>query len=91
MLDRTEAAQILQILDVDMPVVDLVAAFAQEIADHVLAWSLRPAGRRDRDEIAGGCKLSLEAAVDGVKNPLLRFGIHSGVSRHSNGPRERAN
>ena len=33
MLDRAEAAQILQIVDVDMPVVDLIAALAQKIAD----------------------------------------------------------
>ena len=44
MLDRPEAAQILQILYVDMPVVDLVAACAQEIADHVLARSFGAAG-----------------------------------------------
>ena len=74
-----------------MPIVDLVAALAQEVAYHVLTRPLRPAGRRDRDEVAGGCKLSFKAAIDGVKNPLLRFGVHSGNSRRSNGPMERAN
>ena len=41
MLDRTEAAQVLQLLRIDMPVVHLVATLAQEVADHVLA---RPFG-----------------------------------------------
>src|SRR6266849_8850088 len=44
MLDRAEAAQILEIVDVDMPVVDLVAALPQQIPDHVLA---RPLGAAD--------------------------------------------
>ena len=78
-LDRAEAAQILEVVDVDMPVVDLIAAFAQEIAHHVLARAFRAARRRDRDEVARGRKLSVEAAVDGVQNPLLRFGIHCGL------------
>jgi hypothetical protein len=29
-----------------------------------------------RDEIACGRELGFEAGIDGVKNPLLRFGIH---------------
>ena len=35
MLNRTVAAQVLQRVDVDMPVVDLVAALPQQIADHL--------------------------------------------------------
>ena len=71
MLDRAEAAQILQIVDIDMPVVDLVAALAQEIADHVLARPLRAAGRGNRDKIPGGRKLRVEIGVDGVEDPCL--------------------
>ena len=76
MLDRAEAAQIFQIVDVDMPVVDLVAALPQEIADHVLARSLGAAGRGDRDEIAGGSELRIEAGIGGVEDSLLVVGIH---------------
>ena len=77
MLDRTEAAQILQIVDVDMPVVDLVAALAQEIADHVLTRPFGAAGRGDRDKIPRGRKLRIEAGVDGVEDFLLVIaGVH---------------
>ena len=76
MLDRAEAAQVLQIVDIDMPVVDLVAALPQQIADHVLAWSLGAAGRGDRDEIPRRRKLRVEAGIDGVEDFLLRIGIH---------------
>ena len=77
MLDRAEAAQILQVLDVDMPVVDLVAALAQEIADHVLARPLGAAGRGDRDEIPRGRELRVEGGIDGVENFLLVVaGVH---------------
>ncbi|MGY3359368.1 hypothetical protein ACVWZK_006031 [Bradyrhizobium sp. GM0.4] len=34
------------------------------------------ARRGDRDEIACGRELGFEAGINGVKNPLLRFGIH---------------
>ena len=80
MLDRAEAAQILEVVDVDMPVVDLVAALAQEIADHVLARPFRAAGRGDRDEIACGGQLRVEAGIDGVEDFLL--GIESVHFRH---------
>ncbi|BBO12959.1 hypothetical protein TM102_44290 [Bradyrhizobium sp. TM102] len=90
MLDGAEAAQILEIVDVDVPVVDLVAARAQEVADHVLARPLRPAGRRDCDKIACGGELGLEAGIDGVKNPLLRFGIHQATPGIPMVPKERA-
>ena len=68
MLDRTEAAQILQIVDVDMPVVDLVAALAQEIADHVLARPFGAAGRGDRDKILRGGELRVETGIDGIED-----------------------
>ena len=82
MLDRAEAAQILQVVDVDMPVVDLVAALAQQIADHVLARPLRAAGRGYRDEIPRGRQLRVEAGVDGVEDLLfdiagIRLHCHS--------------
>jgi hypothetical protein len=77
MLDRAEAAQILQIVDIDMPVVDLVAAPAQQIADHVLARPLRAAGRGYRDKILCRGKLRVKTGVDGVENPLLGIdGVH---------------
>ena len=68
MIDRAEAAQISQIVDVDMPVVDLIAALAQEIADHVLARPFRAAGRGYRDKIARGGKLGVEIGVDGIED-----------------------
>jgi hypothetical protein len=77
MLDRTEAAQILQIVDVDMPVVDLIAALAQEIADHVLARPFRAAGGGNRDKIPRGRKLRVETGIDGIEDFLLGIGgIH---------------
>ena len=80
MLDRAEAAQVLQILDVDVPVVDLVAALAQEVADHVLARPLGAAGRGDRNEIPRRRQLRVKAGIDGVEDFLLRIGIHAGGS-----------
>ena len=77
MLDRTKTAQILQIVDVDMPVVDLIAALAQEIADHVLARPFGAAGRGNRDKIPRGGKLGVEAGIDGIEDFFLGIdGIH---------------
>jgi hypothetical protein len=60
-----------------MPVVDLVTALAQEIADHVLAWPFRAAGGGDRDKIFGGRKLRVEIGIDGIEDLLLGIdGIH---------------
>src|SRR3977135_915992 len=70
MLDRSEAAQVLQVVEVDMPVVDLVAALAQEIADHILAWSLRAAGGGNCDKIPCRLQLGVEPGVNRVENPL---------------------
>src|SRR5882762_4813347 len=77
MLDRAEAAQILQLVDIDMPVVDLVATLPQEIADHVLARSFRAAGRGNRNKIPRRGKLRVEAGIDGVEDSLLGVcGVH---------------
>jgi hypothetical protein len=76
MLDRAKAAQILELVEIDVPVVDLVAALAQEIADHVLAWSFGAAGRGNGDEIPCGRKLRLEAGIDGVENSFLDIAGH---------------
>ena len=77
MLDRTKTAQILQILDVDMPVVDLIAALAQQVADHVLARPFGAAGRGDRNEIPRRRQLRIKAGVNGVEDFLLRIGGHA--------------
>ena len=78
MLDRSDAAQVFQLIDVDMPVVDLVAALAQEIADHVLARSFRAARGGNRNKIPRGRKLRVEIVVDGVENSLFGIaGVHS--------------
>src|SRR6267154_2778035 len=85
MLDRTEAAQILQILDIDVPIVDLVAARAQQVADHVLARPLGAAGRGNRDKVPGGRKLRIKTGIDGVEDSLLVVvGVHRVLvpSRH---------
>src|SRR4051812_31882668 len=73
MLDRPKTAQILQLIDFDMPVVDLIAAPAQQIADHVLARTLGAARRRNGDELFCRRKLRVEAGVDRVEN--FAFGI----------------
>jgi hypothetical protein len=60
-----------------MPIVDLVAALPQEIADHVLARPFRAAGRRNRDKVSCGRKLRIEIGVDRIKDSLLGFdGVH---------------
>ena len=79
MLDRAEAAQILQVVDVDMPVVDLIAALAQQIADHVLARPFRAAGGGNRDKVPGGRQLRVKTGIDGVEDSLLGIaciGLH---------------
>src|SRR4051794_22279018 len=73
MLDRAKPAQVLEIVDFDMPVVDLVAALAQQIADHVLARSFRAAGRGNRHKIPCGSELGVETGVDGIED--FAFGI----------------
>jgi hypothetical protein len=54
-----------------MPVVDLVAALAQEIADHVLTRPFSAASRGDRDKIPGGRELRIEIGINGVEDFLL--------------------
>src|SRR4051794_33011919 len=77
MLDRTEAAQVFQVIDIDVPVVDLVAAPAQEIADHVLARTLGPTGRGNRDKFPCGGELRVETGVDGVEDFAFDIvGVH---------------
>ena len=70
MLDRAKAAQVFQIVDIDMPVVDLVAALPQEIADHVLARTFGTAGRGNCNKIPRGGELRVETGVDGIEDPL---------------------
>src|ERR1700749_2739847 len=68
MLDRAEAAQVLEIVKVDVPVVDLIAALTQQVADHVLAWTFGAAGRGNRDKIPCGGELRVEPVIDGVED-----------------------
>src|SRR5262249_5658201 len=74
--DRAVAAQIPEVLEIEMPVVDLIAALAQEITDHVLARPFRTARRGDGDEVGGSRKLRVKAGIDGVEDPLLGIGVH---------------
>jgi hypothetical protein len=53
-----------------MPVIDLIAAQTQEVADHVLARSFGAAGRWDRDKILRGRKLRIESGIDRIQNSL---------------------
>ena len=76
MLDRAIAAKVFQIVEIEMPVVDLIAALAQQIADQVLARALRAAGRGNRDEVACGRKLRIETGIDGIQDFLLCLGVH---------------
>src|SRR5450759_2220309 len=76
MFDRTESAQFPEIVDIDMPVVDLVTALPQEVADHVLARSFRAAGTGNRDKIPRGSKLRVEIGVDGIEDfALAIYGV----------------
>jgi hypothetical protein len=76
-LDRPEAAQVLQIRKIDVPVVDFVVALAQQIADHVLTRPFRTPGGRDRDKIHCGGQLRVETGVDGVEDSLPDIdGVH---------------
>src|ERR1035437_9240235 len=80
MRDRTETAQIPEIADINMPIIDLVAALAQEIADHVLARPFGAAGGWDRDKILRCRKLRVEAGIDGIENSLAGIaGVHRAV------------
>ena len=76
MLDRAEAAQVLQVVDIDRPVVDLVAALPQQIADHVLARTFRAAGGGNRDKIPRGGKLRVEIGINRIKDFSLGIGVH---------------
>jgi len=76
MLDRAEAAQVPEIIDIDMPVVDLVTALAQEIADHVLA---RPSAPRVEGIATKSLwsRVRVETGIDGIEDFLLGIaGVH---------------
>src|SRR4030088_667857 len=77
MLDWAEAAQTFKIIEIDVPVVDLVAALAQQIADRVLARTFGAACRGNRDKIPGGGELRVETGFDGVEDFACGIvGIH---------------
>ena len=75
MFDRAKAAQIPEIMEIDVPVVDLVAALAQQVSDHVLARPLGAAGRGNRDEIPRGRELGIEIGVDRVEDSSCGCGV----------------
>jgi hypothetical protein len=70
-----------------MPVVDLVAALTQEIADHVLARTFGAAGRGYSDKILRGCELRVKTGIDGVEDFALRISHHAAAPVES-GSRE---
>ena len=74
MLDRTDAAQTLQFIDIDMPIVDLVAPLPQQVAHHVLARPFSTARAGDRGELPRGFDLPIERLVHRVENPPLLIG-----------------
>src|SRR3981081_2916151 len=74
MLDRSEAAHILQIVDLDMPVIDLITALPQQIADHVLTRAFGAAGGGNRHEIPGGGTLGVKVGVHRIEDFLLCVG-----------------
>src|SRR3954453_16616996 len=100
MLDRAEPPQIPELVDVDMPVIDLIAALPQQIAHHILTRAFGAPGGGDRDEITGDGKLGVETGIDriedfslgiggvhGVTGPIVAFRIAS-VPIHSRKSRE---
>jgi hypothetical protein len=81
MLDRAEAAQVLEIIYIDVPVVNLIAALAQHIPHHVLARTFGATGGGNRDKIPCGGELRVEAGVDGVKDFAFDIvGTHCGAA-----------
>ena len=62
--DRTVAGQVLEIVLLDHPVVDLVAALAQQPRHHVLTRRFLAAGARDRRERDRRRQLRLEGGID---------------------------
>jgi hypothetical protein len=54
-----------------MPVIDLVAAPAQEVANHVLARPFGAARGGYRDEVLCRSELRVEARIDGIENSLF--------------------
>ena len=76
MLDRTKAAQTPEVIDIDMPVVNLIAARAQEVADHILTRPLGAAGRWNRNEVPGRGKLNIEIVIDRIQDFLPYIRIH---------------
>ena len=71
MVNRTEAAQVFQIIDIDAPVVDLVAALAQQVMHHVLTRAFRAARRGNGRELFRCLKLPIESIVDRIENTAL--------------------
>jgi hypothetical protein len=80
MLDRAEAAQILEIVDVNAPIVDLVAALPQEIADHVLTRPFGATRRGNSDKIPRGRQLRVETGIDGIEDFLIVVARVHGVA-----------
>jgi hypothetical protein len=74
MLDRTEAAQFFQVIDIDVPVIDFIATLPQQVAHHILTRALRSPRARDCGKLPCGFDLSVERLVHGVEYPPLLIG-----------------
>src|SRR5262249_57752020 len=57
-------------------VIELIAALAQQVADHILAWPLSAPGRGDRNKVLRRCELRVKTGVDGVKDLLGCIWVH---------------
>jgi hypothetical protein len=66
MLDRAEAAQVSEIIDIDM-VIDLIAALAQQCRS-CPGMALRRHGSRVSRRNPGGRELRVETGIDGIQD-----------------------
>jgi hypothetical protein len=82
-LHRPEVAQPLQALQIDRPVVDLVAARPQQVAEHVLAGRLGAPCARYGGEPEGGGDLGVEIGVDRLVDPPLLLGRQGQIPSNS--------
>jgi hypothetical protein len=80
MFDRPVARQILHVVNLNLPIVHLVAALVEQIGHHILARTLGAPGARNRDEILRGGDLLVEMRVHGITDAAGNIGIDHDVS-----------